>query len=157
MKRALIKGILSAAPVAACLVACGASPTPSQNVSDVRISATTNSRSYWPSTSQTVSGNIFFGTNSVNIYSSSKFWQKGPFTIGESRSWTNATRHINGPPPGDPAQIHTWFAVGTHSITVPLSPKYVVIIGATGLAILGLIIGGVLMKRRRVNADPRTG
>jgi len=147
MKRTFIKGILSAAVVAACLGARGASQVYSQNVCDVQFSTTTNSLSYWPSISEDVCGIV--GSNT--IYTSSTVWQKGPFTFGESRTWPNY-EFENGRPVGNPAQNSTWFTFGAHSFTVPLSPRQAAGVGGIGfgLVILFLIVGGLLMKRGRL-------
>jgi hypothetical protein len=121
------KGILSAATIAACLIARGASQVYSQTIVP------------------------FVNIAETNITSeASVIYEVGPFTVGESHYWTDT--HGNtlycSHKADDPLQSSTYFMFGTAGITVPLSPKRTAIVAMTiSLLALGAILSGVLLKK----------
>jgi hypothetical protein len=128
MKKSLHAGILSAATVAACLVARGANQVYSQNVADV------------------------FNIPESNITSeASVICEVGPFTVGESHYWTDT--HGNpkyGPHKADDRlRSSTYFMFDIAGITVPLSPKHTAIVATMVLLAFGAVLSLVLSKKCR--------
>ena len=123
MKRRVIKGILTASLVAACLLARGATSIYSQNVGSF--------------------------LNVPIISEASTIWQIGPFAVGESHYWIDASGNMltRVHEAGDPVRSSTWFVFGETSISVPLSPSRLEIVGATVLFGLGAILTGMLAKK----------
>ena len=151
MKRTLTKGILSASLVASRLVARTSAQVYSQNVGSFLLPETTNS-TYWSSVSEC--HGIIMAPGDVRL--SSTVWQKGPFTIRESRSWTNVAVLSDDIPPGHPVSSSTSLICCTYSITVPLTPRQIAVVGAVGLVVLGLIVFGLLLKSGSINSSPPT-
>lgn len=121
MKRPLLKGILSASVVAACLGARAGTYLYSQNISSYN--------------------NVTFSSEALII------WEVGPFAIGEACYWPDVNGYeLNGEFAGEPRQAFTDLDFGKTSISVPLSPRRTALVGATLLLVFGIALGGLFAK-----------
>jgi hypothetical protein len=126
--RIFIKGILSASIVAACLIAANGQQVYSANVCSYLNIPETNFN--WMATI---------------------IWSDGPFTVGESHYWTDANgkKRLGSHSANDPVRSSTYFAVGFHTVTVPLSPRRTVYVGGMALLVIGTVLGALLLKKQR--------